>query len=120
MERLCHCCRCFFMVFWFWIDFCRDVPWNVSTIASVVFMVVWCGMQLLLETFHGTSLQGVCVNGDYLFHRLFQALGVLGHLQGIQHLLDVAVHEIAEVVHGEVDAVVGDAVLRVVVGPDLG
>ena len=45
---------------------------------------------------------------------------ILGHDQVVDAVLDVAVHEGREVVDRVVDAVVGDAPLRVVVGADLG
>lgn len=50
---------------------------------------------------------------------LFQPLGVLSDGEVVDAVLYVAVHECREVVDGVVDAVVGDATLRVVVGADL-
>jgi len=46
--------------------------------------------------------------------------GVFGHGEGIEEGLDIAVHEIGEVMGGVADAMVGDARLREVVGADFG
>ena len=49
----------------------------------------------------------------------FQLLGVFGKLEGFDAVLDVAVHEVGQVVHAPADAVVGDAALGIVVGAHL-
>src|SRR5688500_15294619 len=48
-----------------------------------------------------------------------QALGLVGHDQGVDEIVDLAGHDARAVVHGLADAVVRDAVLREVVGPHL-
>lgn len=58
--------------------------------------------------------------GGVLEFALLEALGVFRYDQMVDAVLDVAVHEGRQVVDRVVDAVVGDAPLRVVVGTDLG
>lgn len=55
-----------------------------------------------------------------LLSGFFEPLGVLRHLELVYALLDVSVHEDGQVIHGPVDAVVGHAGLRIVIGADLG
>ena len=72
----------------------------------------------------GEDLEFTCNEADRLlgaplfFGGGFQPFRVLRNLQLIQQLLDVAVHEHRQIVHRVVDAVVGHAGLRVVVGAD--
>ncbi len=56
-------------------------------------------------------------NHSRLF-QLGQLLGLAGVLQGLQHLVQVAFHDGQQLVQREVDAVVGQAPLREVVGAD--
>ena len=49
----------------------------------------------------------------------FELFGVLGKLEGFDEILDVAIHEGGEVVHGVADTVVGHARLGVVVCANL-
>ena len=51
---------------------------------------------------------------------LLESLGILGDNEMIDAILDIACHEGLEIVDGVVDAMVGDAALREVVGTDLG
>jgi hypothetical protein len=44
--------------------------------------------------------------------------GIVGVLQGLHHRAEVAFHDLGQVVQGESDAVVGEAALREIVGPD--
>ena len=60
------------------------------------------------------------INSELDFHRLFQSLGVFGHLQSLDGLLDVTIHKAREVVHGKVDTMVGHTILRVIVSTDFG
>src|SRR5215207_11633720 len=48
-----------------------------------------------------------------------QALGLVGHDQRVDEVIDLADHDVRDVVHGLADAVVRDAVLREVVRPHL-
>src|SRR5512141_317236 len=43
-----------------------------------------------------------------------------GHAECIHQLVQVTVHHVREIVHRQIDAMVGDATLWIVVGPDLG
>ena len=58
-------------------------------------------------------------SGSQLFAGFLEALGVLGDLELVYALLDVAVHEHRKVVHRPVYAVVGDTPLGIIVGTDL-
>ena len=49
----------------------------------------------------------------------FEPLGEVVLAEGLEHVAQVALHHAGEVVGRVVDPVVRDAVLRVVVGPDL-
>src|SRR5574344_2725452 len=50
--------------------------------------------------------------------QLFQQLGLAGGLQSVQHLAQVALHDVEQLVEREVDAVVGQPPLWKVVGAD--
>mgnify|MGYP003584357207 CR=1 FL=1 len=52
------------------------------------------------------------------FTRFFQLLSIIHQLNFIDHFLDVAIHEILQIVNVHVDAVIGDTALRVIVRTD--
>ena len=66
----------------------------------------------------GKSLK--TAGADSVLAGFLEALGVLGYLQLVYAVLDVAVHEGGQIVHRPIDAVIGDAALRLVVGTELG
>ena len=51
--------------------------------------------------------------------QLLQLFGLLAGGKGVDHLVQIAVHDLFQIVDGQADAVVGAAVLRKVVGADL-
>jgi len=57
---------------------------------------------------------------NFSYLALFQPLGVLGNDKMVNAIADVAVHKGCEVIYRVVDAVVGDASLRIVVGAYFG
>src|SRR6185369_9186663 len=59
------------------------------------------------------------LGGVIVPHEAGQALGLVGHEQRLDELVEVASQHARQVMHGLADAVVRDAVLRVVVRPDL-
>jgi hypothetical protein len=50
--------------------------------------------------------------------QLGEQFGPAGHLQGVHHVAQVAFHHLQQLVEREVDAVIGEAALRKVVGAD--
>ena len=53
-----------------------------------------------------------------LFVQFVELLFLCVNVEGVKHVIHVAHHESRKVMHAHVDAVVGDSVLRIVVGPD--
>ena len=60
------------------------------------------------------------LNFQLLEFTLLQSFRILSHHELVDTFLDVAIHEGGEIVYGVVDAVVGDAALRIVIGTDFG
>ena len=51
--------------------------------------------------------------------QLLQLFGLFPGGKGVDHLVQIAVHDLFQIVDGQADAVVGAAILREVVGADL-
>ena len=78
--------------------------------------VVVCSAALvrLIRDF-STALEmtgGLCGGG------FFQTLRHIRRLQGVNHLFEIAFHDAVEIIERQTDAVIGDAVLRKIVGAD--
>ena len=54
-----------------------------------------------------------------LLVELLQLFGLFAGGQCVDQLVQIAVHDLGKIVHGQADAVIGAAVLREVVGADL-
>src|SRR5438876_12322734 len=65
------------------------------------------------------SLRMTRLRASLRLHRLPQLLGLEMRDQRLDDHVEVSVHDVGQVVHGQADAVVGDAVLREVVRADL-
>src|SRR5271166_4784908 len=66
-----------------------------------------------------TSACFSCTGSGHDLRLLFQLLRLIVRDQGVDHGLQLAVHEFRQLVRGVADAMVSDAVLRKVVGADL-